>query len=78
MNLPPIESFRSKARAEGFAEVVERHWEPRAIVGTHRHPFEASALVVRGEMWLTVAGATQHLMPGGRFELAAGVPHEER
>jgi hypothetical protein len=29
-------------------------------------------------MWLTVAGGTQHLKPGDRFALAAGVPHEER
>ena len=71
-------SFRDQARAQGFTEVVERRWEPGTIVDTHTHPFAAHALVVQGEMWLTVAGATQHLLPGGRFELAANVPHEER
>lgn len=31
-----------------------------------------------GEMWLTVEGSTRHLLPGDRFELAAGVLHAER
>lgn len=64
-----FDSFRRDALARGFSEVVERRWEPDTVVDTHTHPFEASALVVQGEMWLTV---------GGRFALAAGVPHEER
>ena len=78
MNPPDFDTFRTKALADGFTDVVERRWEPDTIVGTHTHPFDANALVVQGEMWLTVAGRTQHLLPGGRFELAAGIPHEER
>jgi quercetin dioxygenase-like cupin family protein len=71
-------TFRDRALADGFDEVVERRWEPGSVVDTHSHPFEAHALVVQGEMWLTVAGRTRHLLPGGRFALAAGVAHEER
>lgn len=71
-------SFRSSALADGFDEVIERRWQPDTVVPTHSHPFEANALVVQGEMWLTVGGRTQHLRPGGRFALAAGVPHDER
>lgn len=73
-----FDSFRREALARGFSEAVERRWEPDTVVDTHTHPFEASAPVVQGEMWLTVDGRTQHLLPGGRFALAAGVPHEER
>jgi quercetin dioxygenase-like cupin family protein len=75
---PDFDSFRSTALAGGFQQVVERRWEPDTVVPTHSHPFEANALVVQGEMWLTVDGHTQHLKPGGRFALAAGVPHDER
>ena len=39
----------------------------------------AHALVVQGEMWLTVAGnPVQHLLPGDHFHLQPEVPHEER
>lgn len=75
---PDFDTFRSHALADGFKEVVERRWEPGTVVDTHTHPFEANALVVQGEMWLTVDGHTQHLLPGGRFALAADVPHDER
>lgn len=70
--------FSAGARAEGFDEVVERDWPPAAVLDEHRHPFDAKALVVRGEMWLTCGGDTRRLLPGDRFELAADEPHAER
>ena len=70
--------FESRAKALGFNEVLERQWEPGRVVGTHSHPFDASALVVQGEMWLRVGDKTQHLREGDRFELAPNVPHDER
>ena len=42
--------FESRAKAQGFNEVLERKWEPGQVVGTHSHPFDASAQVVQGEM----------------------------
>jgi quercetin dioxygenase-like cupin family protein len=36
------------------------------------------ALVLRGELWLTVDGDTRHLRPGDRFALDRDVPHAER
>ena len=78
MEMTDFETFRSQALGRGFTEVVERRWEPGTVVDTHTHPFAADALVVQGEMWLTVAGQTQHLLPGGRFALDAHIPHEER
>ena len=53
-------------------------WVPNATVDEHTHPFDAKALVVQGEMWLTVSGRTEHLLPGGTFELPANLPHSER
>ena len=78
MNDITFPAFEAEARTLGFDEVIERQWAAEAVVDTHAHPFAAKALVVGGEMWLTVAGATRHLRAGDTFELAAGVPHEER
>jgi hypothetical protein len=70
--------FEAAERARGCSEVVARSWDADTVQDTHSHPFRARALVVKGEMWLTVDGATRHLQPGDRFDLAAGQPHAER
>lgn len=73
-----FEQFAAQARARGFDEVLERRWEPGTVLDTHTHPFSVEALVVQGEMWLSVGGTTQHLRPGDPFVLDAHVPHAER
>jgi quercetin dioxygenase-like cupin family protein len=73
-----FETFKSVALAEGFDEVLERVWAPNTVLEEHTHPFSVKAKVVQGEMWLTVGGETQHLVPGELFELEYGVPHAER
>ena len=70
--------FESRARAQGYNEVLERRWEPSQVVPIHSHPFDASAVVVRGEMWLMVGDDTRHIGTGGTFELARDTPHSER
>jgi quercetin dioxygenase-like cupin family protein len=78
MNLPSFDEFKQKAMAAGFDEVIEREWAPNTVLDTHTHPFAVHAVVIRGEMWLTMNGQTQHLLPGSIFELARDVPHDER
>ncbi len=73
-----FEGFAAESQALGYGTVLERDWAPLTVLDTHSHPFAARALVVRGEMWLTCGGETQHLLPGGRFQLDADVPHDER
>jgi hypothetical protein len=51
-----FETFADSMKKQGFDQVVKRVWEPRATVEEHTHPFDAKALVVEGEMWLTVNG----------------------
>lgn len=70
--------FESRAKAQGYSEVLERKWQPDQVVAEHSHPFDASAVMVQGEMWLMVGDATQHIGTGGTFELARGTPHSER
>ena len=78
MDLPTYDAFAAGARADGFDEVLERVWPPGTVLDTHTHDFSVRALVVQGEMWLTVGDATQHLRRGDPFTLSANVPHAER
>lgn len=78
MTTPIFAEFEAAARADGFDEVLERRWNPGQVLGDHSHPFLAQALVVEGEMWLTVDGETRHLVPGDTFRLESGKPHDER
>ena len=75
---PAFETFAAEHRAAGFDEVLERQWKPNTVIDTHTHAFSVKALVVQGEMWLTVGDRTRHLRAGDRFELDYGVPHAER
>ena len=78
MNLPSFDDFKQKSLAAGFDEVIARDWAPHTVLETHTHPFGVRAILTRGEMWLTINGHTQHLVPGSIFELEPNVPHDER
>jgi quercetin dioxygenase-like cupin family protein len=78
MNPPSFEEFQAQALQTGFDEVLTRDWAPHAVVDQHTHPFAIQALMVRGELWLTVNGATRHLRAGDRFSLEPEVLHAER
>lgn len=78
MNRLDFEDFRAQAVNEGFDEVIERRWPAGTVLDTHTHPFALQALVVDGEMWLSVGPETRHLAVGDTFELAREVPHAER
>jgi len=73
-----FEAFETAALTRGFDEVQPRSWTADAVVENHTHPFAVKALVVQGEMWLTVDAATRHLLPGDTFELTHALPHSER
>ena len=78
MRLLTYAEFEGIALSHGADEVLMRHWEPGQVVAEHAHPFEAQALVVAGEMWLTCGGQTRHLVAGDEFHLHGGTPHSER
>jgi quercetin dioxygenase-like cupin family protein len=78
MTNPTFEAFEAEARAQGFDEVVERKWPPSTVLDSHTHSFSVRALVVQGEMWLTVGRDVRHLRPGDEFAVEREVPHSER
>jgi hypothetical protein len=73
-----FQKFEADLKAQGYDEVIARDWPPLTVVGIHVHSFAAKALVVRGEMWLTIGDNTKHIPVGGTFELYPGTPHSER
>lgn len=78
MNVTSFEVFEREARTDGFDEVTQRDWRPDTVLPEHTHPFDAYAMVVQGEMWLSCGGNTRHITPGGTFNLPKGTPHAER
>ena len=78
MTQPTLEAFEAAARAQGFDEVLERVWAPSTVLASHTHPFALRAIVVAGEMWLTVGYDVRHLRPGDEFALERDVSHAER
>jgi quercetin dioxygenase-like cupin family protein len=73
-----FEQFAQQAAEQGFDETLVREWNAHHVTELHQHPFDTSALVVRGEFWLTVAGETTHLKAGDRFALGRHIEHSER
>lgn len=78
MTTQTFAEFEARARGLGFDEVLVREWAPGQVVGTHTHPFDVSALVVRGELVLICGGQERSLGAGQPFELPRHTPHEER
>jgi hypothetical protein len=70
--------FAADLHAQGYEEVLEKRYPPLAVIDTHVHSFSPKALLVSGEMWITIDAHTEHLLPGGTFELDAQLPHSER
>jgi quercetin dioxygenase-like cupin family protein len=77
-NLPTFEEFEQRKNKEGYEQVLVREWGPNVANDQHTHDFDASGLVVQGEMWIECADRTLHMLPGESFELARGTPHSER
>jgi AraC-like ligand binding domain len=78
MTLPTFEEYQSAALAQGFDHVEKRRWSPLTVVETHAHPFAVRALMVQGELWLSLAGTERHLRAGDIFEIDRDTPHAER
>jgi quercetin dioxygenase-like cupin family protein len=63
---------------EGFSEVVTVEREPNGKMETHTHPFEAKALILRGEITIRTAESERVYRPGDVFHLAGNQEHDER
>ena len=73
-----IASFEAEIKREGYAEIQTKTLAAGTAVGDHDHPFDVRALVLEGEIELTVAGARHRYTAGDVFTMAAGCTHAER
>lgn len=71
------ETFIRTLASEGFPEPVLVTREA-GTMNEHTHPFEAKALIVAGEIGISVNGAETVYRPGDVFHLPANTPHFER
>lgn len=69
--------FFQKLKQEGYPEPVEVIREPNGFLGDHTHPFEVIALVLSGNIELTLEGVTRNYESGNLFHLKHEQLHSE-
>jgi len=77
MKTPHFEEFSTAAKTIGYHECLVREWAPSLVIDTHTHPFDVTALMVRGEFTLTVGTVQTTYKAGQAFSLARNIPHAE-
>ena len=73
-----VQDFEATLRQDGFTELLARQQPPGYFSGDHQHAFDARALIIQGDITLTVAGLASAYPLGTVFELAAGTLHQEQ
>jgi quercetin dioxygenase-like cupin family protein len=69
--------FEAMLMAEQFDEVVTISREPNGTVPKHSHPFEAKALITKGQISIVVDEVQRAYKVGDVFHLDAHVEHLE-
>src|SRR5262245_246723 len=70
-------SFEARLRAEGFPEIRTNELQPGCHNAEHSHPFDVLALVLEGDITLTVEGRPRTYGVGEEFSMKAGCAHVE-
>ena len=70
-------AFESRLKSEGYPEIRTNELPPNRRNPEHSHPFDVLAMVLEGEITLTVEGAARTYRPGDEFSMKAGCPHAE-
>jgi quercetin dioxygenase-like cupin family protein len=71
------DAFEARLRTERYPEIRETELAPNCRNTEHSHPFDVLALVLQGEITLTVAGAARTYRSGDEFSMPAGCSHVE-
>jgi quercetin dioxygenase-like cupin family protein len=71
------QDFEAALKAENYPEIVNISKEVGYQMGEHSHAFDAYALILRGDITLTVGGVASTYKVGETFRLAAHTPHFE-
>jgi len=70
-------SFEARLKAEGYPEIRVNEFEPNRKNAEHSHPFDALALVLDGDITITVDGKATTYRRGDEFSMKAGCRHIE-
>jgi quercetin dioxygenase-like cupin family protein len=71
------QDFEAALKAENYPEIVNISKEVGYQMGEHIHAFDAYALILQGDITLTVNGVATTYKTGETFRLAANTPHLE-
>jgi quercetin dioxygenase-like cupin family protein len=72
-----IEQFKELLKMEGFGEITTVTREPGGSMDDHKHPFEAKALILAGDIKIKIDGAERIYGPGELFHLFKNEEHAE-
>ena len=70
-------SFEARLRSDGYPEIRTNQLAPGCHNDAHSHPFDVRALVLQGEITLTVDGKARCYRAGEEFSMQAGCKHVE-
>ena len=70
-------TFEAQLRADGYPEPQMSESAPNTRNAEHSHSYDVRALVVEGEITLTVAGTARTYRAGDEFSMPAGCRHVE-
>ena len=71
------ERFEARLKSEGYPEIRVNQYKPDHHNPEHEHPFDVHALVLEGDITLTVNGKKTRYGVGDEFKMAAGCRHIE-
>jgi quercetin dioxygenase-like cupin family protein len=71
-----VGAFEATLKRDGF-ETEVKSVEAGKVVHGHAHDFDVRALVLEGDISLTVGGTTTQYKPGDVFTMARGCEHIE-
>ena len=70
-------AFETQAKDAGY-EIATSTATPNKVTQPHAHDVDVRALVIAGELTITVDGASRTYRAGDVFEMPAGCVHSER
>ncbi|MDX2155260.1 MAG: hypothetical protein SFW09_02025 [Hyphomicrobiaceae bacterium] len=70
-------TFEAGLKADGYAEIERKRYEPRPANGEHGHHFSVRGLILDGAFIVTLEGRERTYHKGEVFEVDAGRMHYE-
>jgi quercetin dioxygenase-like cupin family protein len=70
-------AFEARLKTEGFPEIRTNAYEANRHNPEHSHPFDVLALVLEGDITLTIDGKARKYAVGDEFSMQAGCRHIE-